>query len=159
MSPSFADHLWLADKILRGIYSIASFMIRCLFGSDGSVIPSNCTIRAILNIVEIRLCTSIGRVRFHVRGVVDFNHGDGDVCTTCTKSILKKQFSSKIQQLHGRVIILHSDISSSQSRQTRPWEVPAGDGFEFLVDFVVCALFDASLESVDCLAQFGRNLL
>jgi len=29
-----------------GGYSIASFMMRCLFGSDGSVIPSNCTIRA-----------------------------------------------------------------------------------------------------------------
>jgi hypothetical protein len=29
-----------------GGYSIASFMMRCLFGSDGSVIPSSCTIRA-----------------------------------------------------------------------------------------------------------------
>lgn len=40
-----------------------------------------------------------------------------------------------------------------------PWKLPASDGFEFLVDFVVCAPLDAGLESVDCLAQFGRNLL
>jgi hypothetical protein len=34
------------DVRVRRWYSIASLMMRCLFGSDGSVIPSNWTIRA-----------------------------------------------------------------------------------------------------------------
>lgn len=47
----FCGPSMVSGRVIERSYSIASFMIRCLFGSDGSVIPSNCTIRAILNIM------------------------------------------------------------------------------------------------------------
>ena len=36
---------------------------------------------------------------------------------------------------------------------------PSGDGFEFLMDFVVWTGFYPRLQLVNCLAQFRRNLL
>jgi hypothetical protein len=98
-------------------YSIASWIIRNRFGSAGSIIPSNCTIRATISASTNRP-TSIRTIRLHMCRIIQLNQTNRDISTTRPKSILQQQLPTKIQQLHRRLVILNTDIPTSVSSPT-----------------------------------------
>jgi hypothetical protein len=77
--------------------------------------PSNCTIRAKVTHSYSMQDTTICRIRLHVGSLVDVKQGKGDISATCTKAVLQEQLPPNIKQLNSRLVVLNTEVSSSQS--------------------------------------------